>query len=118
MDKEKLSGVTSVGVLGDNASKEHPQGLEPWAVSWVNTQLPIAMVLSRVCCFCPAEFAHCWGTVTAVYPLFVLPPEFLIAISLFPPLPFYIWFNWSNNLSFSFVAATSEPNREESTQRF
>ena len=66
---------------------------------------------------CPSEFSCCWGTVTAVYFLFVLPPEFLIAVSLLPSLPFSIWLSGGNNLSFSLVAATPEPNRQESTQQ-
>lgn len=88
--------------------------------------LEIAMVLSWLCCFCPAEFDRCWGTVTAMHFIF-LPPKtvfliiiviiiIIIAVTLLPSLPFYIWCNGGNNLSFSLTAATSDPDREESTQ--
>lgn len=70
-------------------------------------------------CFSSAEPDHCWGTVTAVHFLFLFSyTQFPISVFPFPSLPFYTWYNGSNNLSFSLIVATSEPHREENPQGF
>lgn len=105
-------------MLGPQGSVgKHSRGLEAQAASWVSNKPPWATVLSWVCCIRPAESDHGWETVTAVYFYFLPKMGVFIAVSLFPSLPFYIWLYGSSNLSFSLIAATSETDREESTQR-